>query len=85
MVDNLAIFTKGTDDISSYGEQSDLSEFQASSVKDMRMSDDEFDLRYDILLLRINGKIDSSFDTEKEMPSLLDDNQKLLFMLAGKE
>lgn len=49
------------------------------------MSDKEFSLRCDILSLRIAGKIDSCFDTEKAIAFLLDGGQKPQSMFVGKE
>ena len=49
------------------------------------MSDKEFSLRCDILSLRIAGKIDSHFDTEKAIAFLLDGGQKSQFIFVGNE
>ena len=54
-------------------------------MKGMKMTEQEFNLRHDILQLRLDNKIDSRFDTEKAVSFMLDRDSKSKFAFVGME
>lgn len=56
-----------------------------SKTKGMKMTEQEFNLRYDILQLRLDNKIDSRFDTEKAASFLLDRDSESNSAFVGME